>query len=162
MQLNEACERSRSFLAEGRLFWGCCRKSWEIRRKFISAHRASWELHYGKIPDGMHVLHSCDNRACVRPEHLFLGNHQENMIDRDRKGRGASGSRNGRSTHPERTQRGERSGRAKLRWKQVLEIREIASHAPLRGFKSDLARRFGVDHSVIRRIIRGEIWKAKE
>jgi len=55
--------------------------------KPTSAHRVSWEIHNGPIPDSLSVLHRCDNPPCVRPEHLFLGTQKDNMQDRLAKGR---------------------------------------------------------------------------
>ena len=55
----------------------------ELRR----AHRVAWELSYGPAPKGLWVLHRCDNRSCVRPKHLFVGDRVDNMQDASRKGR---------------------------------------------------------------------------
>jgi HNH endonuclease len=51
------------------------------KRKLASAHRISWIIHRGEIPDKLFVLHKCDNRICTNPDHLFLGTHIDNMRD---------------------------------------------------------------------------------
>lgn len=55
--------------------------------KMLAAHRVSFELHYGPIPLGMFICHSCDNPSCVNPEHLFIGTNKDNQQDAISKGR---------------------------------------------------------------------------
>jgi hypothetical protein len=113
-------------------------------------------LTYGPIPDGLRVCHRCDNRLCVRPDHLFLGTDADNAADRHAKGREAMGVRNGRHTRPNTTARGMKGGRAKLTDDDVHAIR--ADHAAgLAGFKR-LANRYGVDDSTIAAIVRRRTW----
>jgi hypothetical protein len=66
----------------GRFGWARKRRS-----ENILAHRVSWELHYGPIPEGLWICHHCDNPSCVRPDHLFLGDRSMNMKDCAAKGR---------------------------------------------------------------------------
>lgn len=73
----------------------------------VLAHRLSWWLAHGEIPLGLHVLHRCDQPSCVHIEHLFLGTHEENIRDRENKGRGrvpvrAKGRWTGRMKRSER------------------------------------------------------------
>lgn len=80
------------------------------------AHRVSYELTYGPIPEGLCVCHRCDNPLCVRPDHLFLGTKRDNIQDCIRKGRftQAGGNPERRETH----------WAAKLTWQTVREIRQ--------------------------------------
>jgi hypothetical protein len=63
----------------------------------IRAHRMVWEECFGPIPPGLYVLHHCDNRTCVNPEHLYVGTHADNMRDMVERGRGRSAR--GADTH---------------------------------------------------------------
>lgn len=94
----------RSVTSRESRFWSKVRKTltcwiWEGSRnpagyghlrssdRLEKAHRISWEIHFGSIPDGMAVLHRCDNPPCVAPFHLWLGTQKDNAADRQAKGR---------------------------------------------------------------------------
>jgi hypothetical protein len=132
------------------------------------AHRVAWALAYGAIPEGLLVLHRCDNPRCVRPEHLFLGTSADNVADRNAKGRQATGARlnipcdrgrghrNPRYTHPETTARGERNGHARFTAEQVLEIRRLWAAGGM--LQRDIAAQFGTDQAVVSLIVRRKTW----
>ena len=108
------------------------------RGKMRQAHRVSYELHKGAIPDGAFVCHQCDNRACINHEHLFLGSHTDNMEDMKSKGR---------------QQKGVRNCRAKLTEDDIVAIR-AARGAP----QPELAKAYGVSQSHISDIQTGKKW----
>lgn len=113
-----------------------------IGKKPVSVHRFVFQEEYGPIPCGIFVCHSCDNPACINPEHLFLGTPADNTADAVKKRR-------------LRTPRGERCHFAKLTWVQVEEIRRLSG----RGLSdAKVASGFGVNRSIVRRIRNNQIW----
>lgn len=117
-----------------------------VNGRMVGAHRYSYELTYGPIPKhdsyhGMCVLHRCDVRGCVRPDHLFLGTNADNSQDKVSKNRHA---------------KGETNGSAKLTKPQVIEIR---SQVLAGRTQSEIAQRFGVHQSVVSVIASRKTWK---
>lgn len=100
----------------------------------VSLCRYSFEIFKGPVPEGLHVLHTCDNPPCVNPEHLFLGTHRENMEDMVHKGR---------------------HGRAKL---SPGQVEEIIGKIREGGTRKGLAREYGVALSTIQNVLNGKTW----
>ena len=107
------------------------------------AHRASWLIHHGDIPEGMLVLHHCDNPKCVNPAHLYLGNHKDNARDRETRNR-------------RRRVRGEEVGNSKLTEAEVRAIRSSSESCTV------LGARYGISRSLVSLIKLNRIWKHLE
>lgn len=103
------------------------------------AHRLAWIDAHGPVPQGFHVLHRCDSRHCVNPDHLFLGTDQDRIDNMVRKGRNP-------------VLRGRKNGRAKL---SVTVVRKVRNDP--RGSRV-VAAELGVDPSTVRYVRRGITW----
>ena len=112
-----------------------------INKKPYRAHRIAFELFKMPIPNGLHVLHKCDNPACVNPDHLFLGTHQDNMDDMCKKGR-----------HVTNPLKGELAVNSKLTSDQVKSIKTDAR------LQRIIAAQYGVHQVLISRIKNGKAW----
>lgn len=115
-----------------------------INNKLYLPHRISWVIHNNVIPDGLLVCHTCDNRSCVNPSHLFLGTQKENMQDRDKKCRRIALV-------------GEKNGKHRLTEKEVIEIR--AKYIPYKYSTYKLAKEYGVSTTAVQCIITYKTWK---
>ena len=119
----------------------------KINKRNVRASRISWELHRGPVPEGLWLLHHCDNPPCVNPDHLFLGTPADNSADRDRKGR----------RNPLIGSAGEDHPRARLTEEQVRAIR--AEYDAEGTTHQKLADRYGVSRTTITMILTGVNWK---
>ena len=115
-----------------------------VNGRYELAHRVSWTLFNHEDPGDLFVLHSCDNPKCVNPLHLFLGTQQDNMKDRDRKGR-------------HKAVYGEDHPIAKLTEEKVRWIRKL--YADRYGTQREIATLFGVSRPLVGFIVRREAWK---
>ena len=118
---------------------------YESKQYFLDAHRFSHLIYKGTIPDGLDVCHSCDNKRCVKPDHIWTGTRQENMMDAWQKGRMHIGDH-----------RGEKNGNAKLTAAIVAEIRR--RHRKRIVTAKMLAGEFGVGKGTIDAILQGRSW----
>lgn len=124
---------------------------------YVWTHRYSWEFHRGPIPAGLGVLHHCDNRRCVRPDHLFLGTNGDNNRDARRKGRSA--------VPP--PQRGSLNHATHLTDDLVREIRTRYAAAPNTrsghyGLRRDLCAEYGLKGSALDSILKRKSWRHVE
>lgn len=114
-----------------------------VNGKKVAAHRLAYILAKGPIPEGLFVLHSCDNPACVNPEHLFVGTQKDNVNDMILKGRQAQ-------------VRGELQARSILKVEQVKEIKRLLQSQSLS--YTEIANRYNVSNAVIKGIAYGKNW----
>ena len=128
---------------------------------FTLAHRLAYWLHHGNVPDSLNICHTCDNRKCVRPSHLYAGTQQQNVDDMISRGR---------QRHAVQT--GTMHGMAVLTEEDVEEIRRLFSidrkhyvgpggkkHSLGKYSKAKLAKMFDVTHATIMSAVDGRNWK---
>lgn len=149
--LKERLLRRREITQSGCWEWTGCRtnsgygmtNTEEDRKKTIGTHRASYQIFIGSIPDGVCVLHKCDNRGCFNPDHLFLGSHADNTADMISKNRCPIG---------------EAHHNSRLKDWEIKEIRNAHISATRKGPSGgsntkELAKKYGISEGYILAIV---------
>jgi hypothetical protein len=128
-----------------------------LDRKYLLIHREAYKLFKGDIPNGLNVCHSCDNKKCCNPDHLWVGTQKENINDCVKKDRRTKGGWSyTREYAPRNTGRpGQKHHANKIRDHDVYEIRELLKQGLN---QKQIANRYGVDQSVISKIKNGKAW----
>jgi len=121
----------------------------KVCNKKIMAHRMSYKLFVGPLPDGLYVLHRCDNRLCINPDHLFVGTDSDNKRDCADKNR-----------HPQLWLEGEDNPGSKLTGEDVFKIKELIREGQYPLIR--IAEWFGVTSPTISDIKTGKLWKHVE
>ena len=114
-----------------------------IKTRPMRAHRVSWEIHNGPIPADLCVLHKCDNRKCVNPNHLWLGTNEENTQDRHKK-------------HRDYSPKGELNVFCKLTEQQVVQIKKLLDNGVP---NVQIASKFNISQQNICNIKKGRSWR---
>lgn len=122
--------------------YGCLSDSGPKKKRHVLASHIAYELFYGPVPNGLHVLHKCDNPPCVAPSHLFVGTNADNIADKLAKGRQS---------------RGESHGFARLTEAKVREIRKRYATGGV--FQHQLASEYGVSRGTVQYIVEGKTWR---
>jgi HNH endonuclease/NUMOD3 motif len=140
--------------------------------QIMKAHRASYQLHLGCIPEGLQVLHRCDNPSCIRPDHLFLGTPDDNMKDASSKGRlkGSTGYRHSKQVREKisnalagkpKSEKAKAAYKASKREASPLSSAHVSQLKELRekgwSFRA-LAGKFGVSATTAFNICKGRTW----
>lgn len=116
-----------------------------FRGKWFSAHRISFQIVKGDIPDGLFVCHSCDNKSCINPAHLFLGTNRDNILDAVKKG-----------IHGKNLHRGTRHYRSLVQETDIILIRRLAAKRFSHGQIADL---FDMTRRNVTKIVNRANWK---
>ncbi len=117
---------------------------YEIDTRWVRSNRLSYEMHKGPIPEGLSVLHHCDNPPCVNPAHLYAGTQQQNVKDRATRKRGK-----------EHRQGGESNDNAKLTEADIPTIIEMVRAGKRQGVVGTI---FGISQQHVSRIVHGHSW----